>query len=97
MIEENASVINLHFVHVFIKLTLPRSLLYRLQRQTIRAFNRLSPKNVGSFMRVSTVFYKIDGKVFYNYKEKLYIPTKKTTINDPAELLPLRPRIRKLL
>ena len=55
MIGENATLINIQFVHVFIKLTLPRSLLYRLQRQKIRAFNRLSPKNVGSFMGVSTV------------------------------------------
>ena len=39
----------------FIKLTLPPSLIYGLQMQKIRALNRLSPKNVGSFMRVSTV------------------------------------------
>ena len=56
MIGKNATLIDIQFVHLFIKLTLPPSLLYRLQRQEIRAFNRLSPKNVGSFMRVSTVF-----------------------------------------
>ena len=58
MIGENATLINIQFVHVFIKLTLPWSLLYRLQRQKIRAVNRLSPKDVGSFMRVSTITYK---------------------------------------
>ena len=46
MIGENATLINIRFVHVFIKLTLPRTLLYRLQRQKMRAFNRLWPKNV---------------------------------------------------
>ena len=33
----------------------PPSFIYGLQRQNIWAFNRLSPKNEGSFMRVSTV------------------------------------------
>ena len=55
MIGENATVINIQFLHVFTKLTLPPSLIYGLERQTIRSFNRLSPKNVCSFMRVSTV------------------------------------------
>ena len=45
----------IQFEHVFIKLTLPPSLIYGLYRQKIRSFNRLSPKNVRSFMRVSTV------------------------------------------
>ena len=58
MIGENASVINIHFMHVFfIKLTLPPFLIDGLQKQRIKSFNRLLPKNVGSLMRVSTVYY----------------------------------------
>ena len=55
MIRENATVINIQFVHIFIKLALPPSLIYGLYRQKIRSFNRLSSKDVGSFMRVSTI------------------------------------------
>ena len=33
MIGENATVINIQYVHVFIKLTLPQSLIYGFQRQ----------------------------------------------------------------
>ena len=58
MIGENATVINIQFLHVFTKLTLPPSLIYGLERQTIRSFYMLLPKNVGSFMRVSTVYQK---------------------------------------
>ena len=55
MIGENAIAINIQFLHVFIKLTFPHVQYMDCKRQTIRAFNRLLPKNVGSFMRVSTV------------------------------------------
>ena len=55
MIRENATVVNIQFVRVIIKLTLPIPIIYGLKRQKIRAFNKLSLRNVGSFMRVSTV------------------------------------------
>ena len=55
MIGENATVANIQFVHVFIKLALHRSRIYGLQRQQISALNRLLLKDVNYFMRVSTV------------------------------------------
>ena len=43
MIGENATVINIQFVHVFIKVTLSPI-------PNVRSFNRLSPKHVGNLI-----------------------------------------------